>query len=105
MVAESIEEITLALEIIFPALAVDTDKLLDIRVGYLEPFARQARRLRHVTNRCFIRLATALGALDNPAQHAQIFTESRPKKSAALVALEEIHAENFWRVGYLLAHR
>ena len=47
MVAEGIEEIALALEIIFPGLAVDADELIDIGLGYVESFADQARGLRY----------------------------------------------------------
>ncbi len=70
MVAEGVEEIALALQIIFPALAVDPDELIDIRFGYVEPFAGQARGLGHVADRRLIGLAAALRPLDDPAQHA-----------------------------------
>ena len=105
MIAEGIEEIALALQIIFPGLAIDADQLIDVGLGYFESFAGQARCLGHVADRRFIRLAAAFRALDDPAQHAEVLAESRPEKSAALVTLEPIDAENFRRIGHLLAHR
>src|SRR5437762_3235102 len=105
MIAERIEEITLALEIVFPGLAVDTEELIDVGLGYVEAFADQARCLRHVSDWRLIGIAAALRALNDPTQHAQVLAESRPEKSAALVALKPIDAENFRRIGHLLAHR
>src|SRR5687768_7123367 len=105
MVAESIEKIALTLEIIFPALAVNAEELIDIGLGYFQSIAGQTRGFGYVTDRRFICLTAPLGAFDDPAQHAQVLAESGPEKSAALVALEPIDAENFRRIGYLLGHR
>ncbi len=105
MIAEGIEEIALALQIIFPSLAVDEHQLIDIGLGNFESFAAQARRFGHITDGGLIRLAASLGAFDDPAQHPQVFAKAGPEKPAALVALEKVYAEDFRRVGGALGHR
>src|SRR6266498_1064834 len=105
MITESIEEIALALEIVFPSFAVNSHQLIEIGFRNFESFATQARRLGHITDGGLIRLAAALAALDDPAQHPQVFAEAGPEKPAALVALEKVYAEDFRRIGSALGHR
>src|SRR5499433_2492066 len=104
MIAEGIKEITLALEIILPSLAIDGHQLIDIGVGNFESFAAQARCLGHITDGRLIGLAAALAALHNPTQHPQVFAKTGPQKTAALVALEPVDAEDLRWVGGPLGH-
>src|SRR5918992_1749885 len=84
VVAESIEEVALAFEIIGPSLAVDRNQLIDIGLGDFKPLASQARHPGYVTDGRLIRAAVALAALDDPTQHPQVFAEAGPEKAAAL---------------------
>src|SRR5262245_26387737 len=104
MIAEGIEKIALALEIILPSLAVDGYQLIDIGLGNFDSFAAQARRLRHIVYRSFSRLAVAFATLRDPTQDSQVFVKAWPQKSVALVALEPVDAEDLRWMGGLLGH-
>src|SRR5215467_7122053 len=104
MIAEGIEKIALALEIILPSLAVDGHQLIDIGLGNFDSFAAQARRLRHIAYRSFSRLAVAFATLRDPTQDSQVFAKAWPQKSAALVALEPVDAEDLRWMGGPLGH-
>src|ERR1051325_3982239 len=99
MVAKIIEIFALASQIFFPAVAVDGDQLLEIGFRDLQIAAVQCRNLRHVTDRCFLGVVTSLAALDHPAQHTEVFSESRPDKLPLLVALKPVDAEDLRRMG------
>src|SRR5262245_4329410 len=105
MIAEGIEEIALTLEIILPSVAVDRHQLIDIRLGNLDSFPAEARCLVHITDGRLIGLAATLAALNNPAQHPQVFAKAGPEKPPAFVALEPVDTEDLRRMGGPLGHR
>jgi hypothetical protein len=70
VIAKGIEEIALALEIVFPSLAIDGHKLIEVGLGNFEPIASQARRLGYISDRCLGRLSPTIAALDDPAQYS-----------------------------------
>src|SRR5689334_3268731 len=94
-----VEPLHLQRELITPGVEIDVCECLESPFVHRESAPVDIPESRHPAERGFHRASATVHALDDPLEHAHVFSEAGPHELASLVATEPVDAEDMWPFG------
>ena len=101
MAAERIEITADSGDFVDPGLGIDVKQRVERVIVDVQTLEMKITPAWHETDRCLLRVRSALAATDDPFEHSQVVAEAGPEELAVGALAEPVHVEDLrqWRAG------